>query len=151
MAGDREDLPPRPKNLLLIPENHTRNSFYLTTVNQLVRIFSSAGLNVRLGSLDPAITEPTEFQLPDGSSLTYEPLVRTPRRLGLKDFDPCTVLLNNDLSAGLPKILENLNEQYLLPPLRTGLGGAPQDQPLPTATRKWPISSPSCWAWIPGC
>ena len=115
-----EKICPEAKNLLLIPENHTRNSFYLTNVKQLVRIFSSAGLNVRLGSLDPAITEPTEFQLPDGSSLTYEPLLRTPRRLGLKDFDPCTVLLNNDLSAGLPKILENLNEQYLLPPLHAG-------------------------------
>jgi glutamate--cysteine ligase len=28
--------------------------------------------------------------------------VRRGRRLGLEDFDPCTVLLNNDLSAGLP-------------------------------------------------
>jgi glutamate--cysteine ligase len=49
-----------------------------------------------------------------------EPLLRTQRRLGLKDFDPCTVLLNNDLSAGLPKVLENLHEQYLLPPLHAG-------------------------------
>ena len=115
-----EKICPEAKNLLLIPENHTRNSFYLMNVKQLVRIFSSAGLNVRLGSLDPEITEPTVLQLPDGSSLTYEPLLRSPRRLGLKDFDPCTVLLNNDLSAGLPKVLENLHEQYLLPPLHAG-------------------------------
>jgi glutamate--cysteine ligase len=37
--------------------------------------------------------------------------------LGLKDFDPCTVLLNNDLAAGIPGMLEDINEQYLLPPL----------------------------------
>ena len=49
-----EKICPEAKNLLLIPENHTRNSFYLMNVKQLVRIFSSAGLNVRLGSLDPA-------------------------------------------------------------------------------------------------
>jgi glutamate--cysteine ligase len=38
----------------------------------------------------------------------------------LKDFDPCTILLNNDLSAGVPKILEGLHQQYLLPPLHAG-------------------------------
>jgi glutamate--cysteine ligase len=58
--------------------------------------------------------------LPDGTSLTVEPLVRTGNRLGLKNFDPCTILLNNDLSAGLPRILDNLHEQYLLPPLHAG-------------------------------
>ena len=58
--------------------------------------------------------------LPDGSAITVEPLVRTRGRLGLKDFDPCTILLNNDLSAGAPGILEELYEQYLLPPLHAG-------------------------------
>jgi glutamate--cysteine ligase len=38
----------------------------------------------------------------------------------LKDFDPCTILLNNDLSAGAPGILEELHEQHLLPPLHAG-------------------------------
>jgi glutamate--cysteine ligase len=46
--------------------------------------------------------------------------VRTERRLGLKGFDPCTILLNNDLSAGIPGMLEDLHEQYLLPPLHAG-------------------------------
>ena len=31
-----------------------------------------------------------------------------------------TVLLNNDLSGGIPPVLENLHEQYLLPPLHAG-------------------------------
>jgi glutamate--cysteine ligase len=47
-------------------------------------------------------------------------VVRTRRRLGLKGFDPCTILLNNDLSAGTPGILEDIHEQYLLPPLHAG-------------------------------
>jgi len=115
-----EKICPEAKNLLLIPEKHTRNSFYLMNVQRLIQIFGSAGLNVRLGSLDEAVTEPTTLPLPDGSSLTVEPLLRTKRRLGLKDFDPCTILLNNDLSGGIPKVLENLHEQYLLPPLHAG-------------------------------
>ena len=115
-----EKICPEAKNLLLIPEKHTRNTFYLTNVQRLMQIFTQAGLNVRLGTLDEAITAPTEIALPDGSSLKVEPLVRNRGRLGLKDFDPCTILLNNDLSGGIPKILENLHEQYLLPPLHAG-------------------------------
>ncbi len=115
-----EKICPEAKNLLLIPERHTRNPFYLLNVAQLMRIFRQAGLNVRLGTLDETITAPTAIDLPDGGQLTVEPLVRTRGRLGLKNFDPCTVLLNNDLSAGIPKVLENLHEQYLLPPLHAG-------------------------------
>lgn len=115
-----EKICPEAKNLLLIPERHTRNMFYLMNVQRLMQLFGQAGLNVRLGTLDESITEPTALALPDGSSLTLEPLVRTKHRLGLKHFDPCTILLNNDLSAGVPKVLENLHEQYLLPPLHAG-------------------------------
>ncbi|MGH6645867.1 glutamate--cysteine ligase [Aquabacterium sp.] len=115
-----EKICPEAKNLLLIPEKHTRNQHYLSNVERLVQIFSHAGLNVRLGTLDEGITEPTELPLPDGGVLTLEPLIRTKRRLGLKHFDPCTILLNNDLSAGIPDILTDLHEQYLLPPLHAG-------------------------------
>jgi glutamate--cysteine ligase len=51
--------------------------------------------------------------------LTLEPLVRRANRLGLADFDPCVVLLNNDLSGGVPDILKNL-EQSFFPPLSVG-------------------------------
>jgi glutamate--cysteine ligase len=115
-----EKICPEAKNLLLIPEKHTRNTFYLTNVKRLMQIFHQAGLNVRLGTLDEEIKAPTTLTLPDGSELVIEPLVRTRGRLGLKHFDPCTILLNNDLSAGIPKVLENLHEQYLLPPLHAG-------------------------------
>ena len=54
-----------------------------------------------------------------------EPLRRrvtsgTSARLGLDGFDPCAILLNNDLSAGIPEILQGLDEQALMPPLRAG-------------------------------
>jgi glutamate--cysteine ligase len=115
-----EKICPEAKNLLLVPEKHTRNTFYLQNVAQLSRIFHQAGMNVRLGTLDPEVKEPTTLALPDGGSLVVEPLVRGKHRLGTKDFDPCTILLNNDLSSGIPKVLENLHEQYVLPPLHAG-------------------------------
>ena len=115
-----EKICPEARNLLVVPEHQPRNPAYLANVLQLKRIFHQAGLNVRFGSLSPDIKEPTTVQLPDGESLVLEPLIRTDRRLGLKDFDPCTILLNNDLSAGIPGMLEDLHEQYLLPPLHAG-------------------------------
>ena len=113
---------PDAKNLLLIPERHTRNTFYLQNVARLMQIFRQTGLNVRLGSLSDEVKAPVEIELPDGNTLTLEPLERSSngRRLGLKNFDPCTILLNNDLSAGIPGILEDLHEQTLLPPLHAG-------------------------------
>lgn len=115
-----EKICPEAKNLLLIPEKGSHNGFYLTNVQRLVQIFSLAGLNVRLGTLDEGITAPTPIELPDGSVVHLEPLLRTQRRLGLKDFDPCTILLNDDLSHGMPAVLQNIHEQYLLPPPHAG-------------------------------
>ncbi len=112
-----EKICPEAKNLLLIPESRALNSFYLSNLAQLRRIFHMAGLNVRIGSISPEIKENTTIELPNGESVTLEPVLRSKGRLGLKHFDPCTILLNNDLRAGVPGILEDLNEQYLLPPL----------------------------------
>ena len=96
-----------------------------------MEIFHQAGLNVspRLARRERSPRR-RRCRLPDGSALTVEPLVRTRGRLGLKDFDPCTILLNNDLSAGIPKVLENLHEQYLLPPLHAGWAVRQEDESL---------------------
>lgn len=108
------------RSILLVPENHTRNQFYLQNVAKLVSILRFTGLEVRLGSLLPEITAPTVVELPNGSSLTLEPLVRHGGRLGVEGFDPCAVLLNNDLSAGTPALLQDLHDQWVIPPVHAG-------------------------------
>lgn len=110
---------PEARGVLLIPENHTRNQFYLQNVLQIVTILKQAGMRVRIGSLIPEITQPTPIVLANGGTLLLEPLVRRGNRLGLADFDPCVILLNNDLSAGAPEILKNL-EQEVYPPISAG-------------------------------
>ena len=115
-----EKICPEARNLLVIPENQATHAGYLASLTQLQRIFNMAGLNVRLGSVDPAIKKITVMDLPNGDSISLEPVIRGKRRLGVKDFDPCTILLNNDLGAGVPGILEEVYEQYILPPLHAG-------------------------------
>lgn len=110
---------PKADGVLLIPESHTRNLFYLENVSTLRDILLSAGYEVHVGSLNPEITEKTELELPSGKKLLLEPLIRHEDRVGVEGFFPCAVLLNNDLSGGRPTILENIN-QTLLPPLDLG-------------------------------
>ncbi|MFW5431832.1 MAG: glutamate--cysteine ligase [Methylophilaceae bacterium] len=119
-----EKICPEAHRLLIIPENHSRNTYYLRNVVELANILKAAGLDVRIGSVSLEITEPTTLTTPDGQSLLLEPLVREGNRIKLKnvelgDFDSCAILLNNDLSGGVPDILQNL-EQDLIPPLHAG-------------------------------
>jgi glutamate--cysteine ligase len=124
-----EKICPEARRLLLIPENHTRNTYYLRNVYELCNILKAAGLDVRIGSISPEVTETTKLATHDGHSLIIEPIIREKNRIKLKatqmdgvtlpEFDSCAVLLNNDLSGGIPKILEGL-EQNLIPPLHAG-------------------------------
>ncbi len=115
-----ERLCPDARNLVLVPERHTRNVFYLANVARLQRILRQTGLEVRIGSLSEEVREPTRIVLPTGDTLMLEPLVREGGKVGLAGFTPCAVLLNNDLSAGIPPILRDLDDQVLVPPLQAG-------------------------------
>ena len=48
-----------------------------------------------------------------------EPIKRVGNRVVLDGFDPCAILLNNDLSGGVPDILRSI-EQVVVPPLHAG-------------------------------
>ena len=110
---------PDARGVLLVPENHTRNAFYLQNVDTLRNILAQAGMRVRIGSLIPGLAEPTTVALHSGGTLLLEPIVRKGRRVGVGDFDPCMVLLNNDLSAGPPAALQDL-DQPVAPPIEAG-------------------------------
>jgi glutamate--cysteine ligase len=105
--------------ILIIPENHTRNLFYLESLAVLKGIIEKAGFEVRLGSMLPDLTEPQEVATASGRKVLLEPLVRNRNRAGVNGFDPDLVILNNDLSSGRPALLEDL-EQRLAPPLNMG-------------------------------
>jgi glutamate--cysteine ligase len=114
-----EKVCPDARGMVLVPESHTRNQYYLQNLAALQTILRQAGIAVRVGSLLPDITAPTDLTLDNGAKLRLEPLSRHGNRLAVNGFDPCVVLLNNDLSGGIPEILMNL-EQAVLPPLHAG-------------------------------
>ncbi|MFV1996763.1 MAG: glutamate--cysteine ligase [Acidiferrobacterales bacterium] len=114
-----ERIDPEAIRILIVPESHTRNLFYLESLVSLTEILSLAGYDVRIGSLIPDLTEPRTIGLPSGRSVTLEPTIKDGNRLRLKKFDPDFILLNNDLSGGRPEQLTNL-EQSVVPPLDIG-------------------------------
>lgn len=105
--------------ILLIPENHSRNGYYLQSVATLHDILQTAGYEVRLGSLLSDLSTAQTFLLPSGSTLLIEPLIRKGHCVSVADFTPCLILLNNDLSLGYPPILQDL-QQDIVPPLQLG-------------------------------
>lgn len=110
---------PRAKHLLVIPESHTRNIYYLENLATLMHLLDVAGFHVSVGSLLPEITRPETLNLPSGRTLTLDPLTRDGNRLRTGDEAPCFLLLNNDLSGGVPEILKGI-EQPITPPLALG-------------------------------
>jgi glutamate--cysteine ligase len=107
------------RGVVLVPENHTRNMYYFEHLAALTELLTAAGLTVRIGSLLPDLREPLAVQLASGRRLLLEPLQRAGNRVTVGDFDPCLVLLNNDLSGGRPPILEGI-DQPVAPPLALG-------------------------------
>jgi glutamate--cysteine ligase len=107
------------QNLLLVAESHTRNKWYLENVLVLSTILRQTGVQVRVGTLSPEIGAPTELETASGRHITVEPLAREGRRIKVGGFEPCVIVLNNDLSSGIPDILRDL-EQPLRPALHAG-------------------------------
>lgn len=107
------------QRFLIIPENHTRNQFYFESVAMLYEIFSKAGFDVRVGSLLPELTEKKEINLTSGRKFILEPIKRIGNRIELDGYRPCAILLNNDLSDGVPDILQNI-EQPVMPAMQLG-------------------------------
>lgn len=110
-----------PKRILLIPENHTTNLFYFNNLWALREILTLGGFEVTVGHLNPALSPTlpqgaTSFTAQNGREVILErayregSLLRTERTVFSEDD---LILLNNDLSAGIPKELEGLSQDIL--------------------------------------
>ncbi|KPK51292.1 MAG: glutamate--cysteine ligase [Thiotrichales bacterium SG8_50] len=110
---------PKACGILVVPESHTRNIHYLENLATFVHLLELAGFKVNLGSLLVEITSPQTIPLPSGRQITLYPLTRDGNKIKTGGHTPCFVLLNNDLSGGVPDILKDL-EQPVMPPVALG-------------------------------
>lgn len=119
MQATIAEIGPNISRILLVPESHTRNPFYFESIAVLQEILLQAGFEMRIGSLNPEVTQTQQYALPSGQQLTIEPLIRQGNIISTANFSACCILLNNDLSAGVPDILKNI-EQTIMPPVQLG-------------------------------
>lgn len=110
---------PAAKRILVLPESHTRNLFYWENIKVLNTILTQAGFDVRFGALSKEITDITEIQLTSGGAIKLYPLERHGNELMAGDFKPNLIILNNDLSDGIPDVLRTL-QVPVLPPAELG-------------------------------
>lgn len=114
-----QKIAPLARSILVIPESHTRNLPYWSNIKTLQKILEQAGFKVQFGSLAASLNSEQVIQLETGETITIGPLVRTGDELFVGEFKPDVILLNNDLSEGIPDILRDL-KQPLLPPAELG-------------------------------
>ena len=105
--------------ILIISESHTRNLFYLENIAALQSIIQKAGFEVRIGTFMEEITTATRIELESSKIILLEPIYRDQNRLLVDNFNPDLILLNNDLSSGMPEILKDI-EQKITPPTSLG-------------------------------
>ncbi len=99
---------PAAKKIILIPENHTRNLLYLENVLSFSEIISKSCETI-IGSLIPDLKEATTIALTDSKTITLHPIKKQDGKIiASNGFEADLVILNNDLTDGVPEILQNL-------------------------------------------
>lgn len=105
------------KRVLLIPENHTRNTRYIDNLEALLGILGAAGYEAKLGRMEDGVTEPVELTASSGEVLISSPLLREGDRLQtVGGFVPDMILVNNDFTSGAPPLLQDVSVPVVPPP-----------------------------------
>ena len=106
---------PAVKNICLIPEEHTRNIYYWENVHVLIKSLQKAGLQAWVGQFGHKPEEdPFEIILKGNNKITVHPLFLRHNNLQSQSQTPEVLLINNDLSTGIPGYLNN-PRQVILP------------------------------------
>ena len=104
---------PGARNVLIITEEHTRNTWYLENVRVLQQVIENAGFNSTIATfltVQPSFCEKMkfiEFETATGQHVRVYCLknILTEFENNRRSID--LVILNNDLSTGIPDILKN--------------------------------------------
>lgn len=110
---------PTAKKLLILPESHTRNLYYWSNIKTLQTILENAGFEVYFGSLNEESLPAKDIILETGDKVVIKAIQRKENKLFIGNVEPDLIILNNDLSDGIPDILQHL-QQTILPPAELG-------------------------------
>lgn len=96
------------KNIIIIPENHTRNYRYLSNILNLYDILADFA-NVKIGTLIDEVETNLIIEIDENNKLEVVKLINDNGKIKSYDgFEADLIILNNDLTDQVPQILENL-------------------------------------------
>ena len=103
------------KDILIVAEEHTRNTWYLENIRILQQIIEQAGFNVKIATfffIQPEFCETANYL--ELETATHQPVrifcfkkILNNLKAGLTNCD--LVILNNDLTTGIPDVLKEMN------------------------------------------
>ena len=106
---------PNASNILIVAEEHTRNTWYLENVRILQEIITKAGFNTKIATFfshDTSLCElgsgAVELETATGQTVKVFCFKRVLEKIKHNDADFDMIIMNNDLSAGIPDELKNI-------------------------------------------
>lgn len=113
------------EDILIIAEEHTRNTWYLENVRILQQIIEKAGFGVRIATfltIQPGFCEKTNYVELETAAGHFVKIFCFKRILsefkaGRQSYD--LIIMNNDLTTGIPEILKN-SQVPIYPSIQAG-------------------------------
>lgn len=111
---------PSINNILIIPELHTRNTFYWENISVLKSIVENIGYRVEVGIIsEEDLPDEMDFEAASGKKVKAYRASKVDNRVTIPNFDPDLLLINNDFSERCPKTLRDIT-QPVEPPIEIG-------------------------------
>lgn len=117
---------PHAKSVVIAAEEHTRNTWYLENIRILQEIIANAGFDVRIAtffSQEPTFCEQAahalEFETATGKTVKIHCFKRILQKIKDNALKVDIILLNNDLTTGIPDALRESNIP-VYPPMQAG-------------------------------
>ncbi len=105
------------ERIVIYPESHTRNKYYLQNLYSLGSMIERSGFETLIATLDPRFPDtPTELETVEGQEIRIHKLFRDGELLRAGHFTPDLILINNDFSDGMPGELVNISQPVTPPP-----------------------------------
>ncbi len=103
------------RKVILLPESHTTNTYYIENLYYLLQILADAGVEAVLGWYGGLTGEQKSIELTSATEkkLSAIPLKLENGILSADGFVPDLVILNNDFSGGYPEILDQVKQPIL--------------------------------------
>ncbi|MEA3142875.1 MAG: glutamate--cysteine ligase [Thermoplasmata archaeon] len=107
---------PGARKVLVVAESHTRNTGYFGHLAVLKGILEEAGYAVTLGTLSRDVEDGQEMATPLGGTVRLHRIERQGDRLSAGGQVADLIVLNNDLSEGVPPELAGIAQPITPPP-----------------------------------